>query len=145
MVSIDKNGKFLSRVTVAEHYKLTEINDAFDNVLRIVGLGISFMHCKNVVQTQAPIANGKRWHKQHKQPEIKFRTLNIEPMKTVLRTEGGSETNGIKKALHICRGHFATYTEEKPLFGRLVGQFWKPSHTRGNIKHGAVVKDYSVK
>lgn len=65
-------------------------------------------------------------------------------MKAVLRTEGGIEQNGLKKALHICRGHFATYTDEKPLFGHFTGTVWKPSHVRGNVTEGIVSKDYRV-
>ncbi len=73
-------------------------------------------------------------------------TVGLGPMKEVLRTEGGVETNGLKKALHICRGRFNNYSADRPLFGnpKLVGPFWIPSHVRGSIEAGAVVKDYSV-
>jgi hypothetical protein len=39
-------------------------------------------------------------------------------MRKVLATEGGISQNGLKKARHICRGHFSEYSEEKPLFGK---------------------------
>lgn len=65
-------------------------------------------------------------------------------MREAIRREGDIETNGLKKALHICRGHFANYSPEHPLFGKYVGQFWKPSHVRGSIGSGAVVKDYKI-
>ena len=65
-------------------------------------------------------------------------------MKATLQSEGGASKNGLKKALHICRGHFATYTQDAPLFGNFVGTVWKPQHVRGNAQHGAVVKDYRV-
>src|SRR3990167_3444505 len=54
------------------------------------------------------------------------------------------EVNGLKKALHIVRGHPVTYTKEKPLFGKYSGTFWKPAHARGSIEQGAVLKDYKV-
>ena len=73
-----------------------------------------------------------------------YKTLAIEPMKAVLSSEGGVTTNGLKRALHICRGHFATYTADKPLFGHFVGTVWRPMHTRGNKKHGEVKKDYRI-
>lgn len=113
--------------------------------LSVVGLGISFMHCKNVRQIEEAEDPGERFRHQYKVPKFRYRTLIIDPMKEVLRTEGGIETNGIKKALHICRGHFATYSEDKPLFGKYAGTFFKPDHVRGKIEHGAVVKDYDVK
>jgi hypothetical protein len=107
---------------------------------------LSFLHCKNVSLTPvAPDARLNRERGRHgMKPFVRFHTIDIEPMKKVLRGEGGSETNGLKKALHICRGHFATYTDDKKLFGRVTGTFWKPSHVRGSIKEGVVVSDYRV-
>lgn len=45
----------------------------------------------------------------------------------------------------FCRGHFSTYTEDRPLFGKVSGTFWVPSHVRGSAKQGVVVSDYNVK
>ena len=70
--------------------------------------------------------------------------LEIGAIKDVLRAEGDAAANGLRKALHICRGHFATYTENNPLFGKLKGTFWKPAHVRGSIEDGIVDKDYRV-
>lgn len=113
---------------------------------RMFLMSMSFMNCKNVSQHDATLSHGPpaKWLRRQKQPTIKYRVLNIAPMREVLRTEGDIENNGLQKALHICRGHFATYTADKPLFGNIVGTVWKPAHVRGDIKQGAVVKDYSV-
>lgn len=115
-------------------------------LLHIPLLAMSFASCKNVVRYDTTEQEGPpaKWLKRQKQPKLRYHVLDINPMKEVLRTEGGSEVHGLKKALHICRGHFATYTAEKPLFGNIVGTVWKPAHVRGDIKQGAVVKDYSV-
>lgn len=109
-------------------------------------LTVAFMNCKNVVRHDVTESEGPaaKWIRRMKAPTIRYHVLDINPMKEVLTTEGGLEHNGLKKALHICRGHFATYTEERPLFGRITGTFWKPAHVRGSIEHGAVVKDYRV-
>jgi len=64
-------------------------------------------------------------------------------MRRVLETEGQSQTLGIPRALHICRGHFATYTE-RPLFGKYRGTFWVPMHVRGAVEAGRTTKDYTV-
>ncbi|MDO8607291.1 MAG: hypothetical protein Q7R40_12205 [Phaeospirillum sp.] len=110
-------------------------------------LALSFMHCRNVkVETHEPDAKHARaWVKQHRHPLTRYHTLIIDPMREVLRREGGAERVGLQKALHICRGHFRTYTEEKPMFGRYVGTVWTPSHVRGTTEAGQVVKDYRVK
>lgn len=115
--------------------------------LHIALLGICFMHCKNVARVDATNSVGptSKWLRRQKVPQIKYRVLDINPMREVLRTAGGGDESGLKKALHICRGHFAHYSDDKPLFGKYTGQFWKPAHVRGDLKQGAVVKDYSIK
>jgi len=55
--------------------------------------------------------------------------------------QGGNE---IHRALHICRGHFATYGDDNPLFGKHVGTFWRPMHVRGDKAAGEVRKSYKV-
>lgn len=110
-------------------------------------MAISFMHCKNIkVQPQEPSSKlSKAFQKRHGKPLLRYHTLEIEPMKKVLETEGSIGQNGLKKALHICRGHFAHYTPEKPLFGRVTGTVWKPAHVRGSAAEGIVAKDYKIK
>ena len=111
-------------------------------------LAVAFMNCKNVaLQPHEPDAALNRERKRAGlKPFVRFHTIDIEPMKKVLRTEGDIESNGLKKAMHICRGHFVTYTEERPMFGQAgrVGTFWKDAHVRGSQDHGIVVSDYRV-
>lgn len=118
---------------------------AFYQLFACACLTISFMHCKNVTQNLVvpPDDRKAKAVRRGVPPPVRYHVLDIEPMKTVLRTEGQIEKTGLKKALHICRGHFATY-DEKPLFGKVRGTFWKPSHVRGSLSEGAVVKDYRV-
>lgn len=110
-------------------------------------LAMSFLHCKNVVRRDATESEGPpaKWLRRHKAPAVRYHVLDINPMREVLRTEGGIEHNGLKKALHICRGHFATYTEDKKLFGKHTGTFWVPAHVRGNAECGVVDKDYRMR
>jgi hypothetical protein len=110
-------------------------------------LAISFLHCKNVRVTdqQPDRAASRDYQWRNRRPLVTYKTLEIDPMREVLRREGGSEHHGLQKALHICRGHFATYSPDRPLFGRVSGTFWKPMHVRGSEKAGVVVKDYDVK
>ena len=109
-------------------------------------LTISFMHCKNLQTKEVGPStwDNRLWVKKHKKKLVRYYVLDIEPMGEVLEAEGGVSGVGLPKALHICRGHFATYTEDAPLFGRVIGTFWKPQHIRGKVKHGVVNKDYRV-
>ena len=76
-------------------------------------------------------------------PTVRYHVLEIEPLKRILRTEGKSEETGLKRALHICRGHFKDYREHG-LFGKFKDIYWWDSQVRGNLSEGIVNKDYSV-
>lgn len=117
--------------------------DALDSLL----LAISFMHCKNVAVSPVdpPTKLSRKYERKHGRPLTRYHVLEIEPMKRVLKTEGRSDEVGLKKALHIARGHFRTYSEEKPLFGKFAGTVWVPQHLRGSKDRGQVKKDYAVK
>lgn len=110
-------------------------------------LAIAFMHCKNIMlpTVSPPPKASRKAQKRHGRPLTKYRVLEIVPMREILNWQGGARENGLKKALHICRGHFATYSEDKPLFGKYSGTFWKPQHVRGSKDRGKVIKDYAVK
>jgi hypothetical protein len=51
---------------------------------------------------------------------------------------------GLKRALHICRGHFKDYTK-RGLFGKIHGVFWWSEHLAGALQRGLVKKEYSVR
>jgi hypothetical protein len=112
-------------------------------------LALSFMHCRNVKVRieQAPEKLSKKYQKRTGRPLLKYRVLQIDHMKQVLEREGHASTEGLKKALHICRGHFKHYGRDGKglLFGKHVATVWIPMHTRGAIEEGVVVKDYDVK
>ena len=111
-------------------------------------LAIGFMQCKNVIQTDVTAAEGPppKWCRRQRVPQLSYKMLNIDPGQSrKARAPGvpdGTDRSG--KSLHICRGHFAVYTADNPLFGRYTGTYWRPAHTRGDDKHGVVRKDYSV-
>lgn len=116
------------------------------DVAKPLCLAISFMHCKNVKAREVvpPEPLSKKWEKKHGRPQVTYKVLDIDPMKKTLESEGGASTNGLKKALHICRGHFAHYPDG--LFNRGEPEtVWRPQHVRGSASEGAVVKDYNVK
>lgn len=113
-------------------------------------VAIQFMHCKNI-QAKEHDPNElltrqvkRNMERKSVEPLKKYYTLNIEPLKKVFKSDGNIEQNGLKKALHICRGHFKTY-EEKGLFGKYKGTFWIPQHIKGNSENGEVIKKYNVK
>ena len=108
-----------------------------------VGMALLFLNCKNVVQRDRGRTSVPPKWAGPRCPGVRYKILAIDGRASPKRSEE-SEATGKKMSLHFVRGHFARYTADKPLFGRYVGQFWIPQHTRGDEKVGTVHKDYSV-
>lgn len=108
-------------------------------------LAISFMHCKNVsMKTVYPDAKLKKKRQASGKLTSSYRTIEVGPIKRMIEEAKQPGETGIKMALSRCRGHFKTYTEEKPLLGRAVGTFFWDAHVRGNKGKGEVKSDYKV-
>jgi len=147
---VKDDGSFL-RVKALENWKQGSVYQPPDEWEREVWheeivvsfLAICFAHCKGAqVEEHKPSRQVRRAAERKGEPVYAFHTINIHPATTVLRTEGHVSENGLAKALHICRGHFAHYTAEKPLFGKYTGTFYRPMHLRGSIEKGIIEKDY---
>ena len=124
-----------------------ELLYAFACEWQTANLCLAFMHCKNVelYPNEPPTKLSKKHRRKSGHGLTKYYTLTIEPLKASLRKASGGERISTERALHICRGHFATYSDEKPLFGKYSGTYWKPQHVRGSKESGEVIKDYAVK
>jgi hypothetical protein len=111
-----------------------------------VQLSISFMHCKNVeLRPVTPAAKLSRKHqKKHGHELVRYHVLNVEPIRRVLDSYRKGNREDLRHALHICRGHFKTFTPDAPLLGRGVGTYWWAPHIRGSKETGIVLKDYRV-
>lgn len=122
---------------------------------------LKIMHCKNV-KLESDGSNGgmkERERKKFKQTfgdkcEAKYYELVVDDgngkkikLSSQNTTPPGNGRIGVgygDNALHVVRGNFATYSDDRPLFGRLVGTFFRPSHMRGVKNCGVVKKDYRV-
>jgi hypothetical protein len=160
-IAISEDGRFLDMPSILwqgnphrnreEEYKkkLAELQEKEAPIIIkeiiISLLAICFSHCKNVlIQEHQPSRQVRRAAERKGEPAYSFHTIDIQPATRVLREEGEVTKNGLAKALHICRGHFAHYTTEKPLFGKYTGTFYRPMHVRGSAEQGIVGKDYRV-
>jgi hypothetical protein len=120
----------------------------FRKVAGVALLTITFMHCKSgvrLVDVEPPERLNRARVRRGRPPLARHKTLVIEGLKELLRREGAVGQVGLKRALHLVRGHFATYTAEKPLLGHFVGTVFRAAHTRGRSQYGTVTKDYEVK
>lgn len=106
-------------------------------------MALCFLNCNNVSystiypsrqQLRAAVRRGKR-------PAVKYHTLEIRPMMDRLKYDGDVESNGLARALHICRGHFKDF-RDSGLFGKHRGIYWWNQLVRGNAESGMTIKDY---
>ena len=94
---------------------------------------ICFMNCKNVKVNWLPPPDKayiKSFARKHdgKRPSTHVGTINITPMTRLISAAVYANKDPSKSpreiAASICRGHFKTYTNDHPLFGKIVGTFW---------------------
>jgi hypothetical protein len=113
---------------------------------------LTLMHCKNVnlatVTTPLPLSmkkskRRKQISERKKYPPFERHTIVIRDRKgRVVQT--GQRLEGAAKGLHWVRGHFHTYTPERPLFGnpKLHGRYWVPAHIAGLNPERVIESDY---
>ena len=109
-------------------------------------LSISFMHCKNV-EFHSVVPPKKLSHKHrrvHGHELIRYHVLDVQPIRRILDKYRKNNQDDLRRALHICRGHFKTFTPDAPLLGRHVGTYWWEPQVRGSQERGTVLKDYRV-
>lgn len=118
--------------------------------LTVCLFALSFLHCKNVPVEAPPDdrspAERRRWERAGVDPPA-YHVLAIGAAgRAIAAAEPGAPRSAgdLKRRLHVCRGHFATYGPDRPLFGRHAGTFWRPAHARGDRAVGASVKGYRV-
>ncbi len=102
---------------------------------------LSLLHCKNIkpVDQRANRAQRRRATKANLGPVAKI--LTVQPIGRKAQRPNTGKSERLTR-LHLVRGHFATYSEAAPLFGKLVGTFWVSSHVRGDERIGSVRKAY---
>jgi hypothetical protein len=109
----------------------------------VVLMVLMLVNCKNVVQRDEGMSSPPpKWLAQGC-PRVRYKVLVVGGVGSATKSVT-EEPSGRHLSLHIVRGHFATYTPGKPLFGKFVGQFWIPQHARGDESVGTVHKSYKV-
>ncbi len=138
----------ISDVAFLATHSALGIND-FMNYIPFCLQAIALMHCRNVTtEIEHPRDSRQQrrhYERHHGAPMTDYHVLKIKPMRARSAGESGSsrEAEGITRQ-HIARGHFKTYTDAAPLFGKWTGVYWWESQLRGNPERGAADKDYEV-
>jgi hypothetical protein len=117
---------------------------AISNTIALFLQTLKILSCKNIttIDNPPPEKLNKKRTKKGKCPLFTYKTLVIKPTG---KKQTSQEAQGLwENRVHLCRGHFKTYTEENPLFGKFTGRYWWQPSVRGNKKKGVVMKDYKV-
>ena len=106
----------------------------------------AMLHCKNVHLSEPIEADEKlnrKRIKRGKRPKVVYRDLLIDG-KPIMHCGGTHDPHEGGMREHIVRGHFKTFTKDKPLFGTQVGTWFWHSQMRGSKDVGQVKKQYVV-
>lgn len=115
------------------------IDQWLDTALMVV----SMINCSNVgLDDEVPAypRPARRRLARKDKPLVTFKRLHIKPHKSHVAS-GEHGEGGV--AVHIVRGHFKTYTPERPLLGKHTGTYWWQPMLRGTEQR-FVLKDYEV-
>lgn len=95
-----------------EQHLLTRI----DSLLLPALFALSLMHCRNVTvrSVEPPPALAKKASRHHGRRLTRYHVLDIAPLREILDGKGEAKRHGLRHALHLCRGHFETFTPEAP-------------------------------
>lgn len=111
---------------------------------------IDILNCHNVVTKDVvpPEKLNRKRIRNGKLPLYSYKILEVVKGKPKTKNAGSvswdyKSSEAVR--FHLCRGHFKTFTEERPLFGKYSGTFWWNPQSRGDRSKGVVEKEYSVK
>ena len=115
---------------------------AYISLLHPAFLAIGLMNCSNV-KTEAESFKSRSSNRLARKaiPKLDYHTIVLPGSRS--GGSGTSERQGVMPQ-HKVRGHFKTFTVERPLMGRHVGTYWWGWNVRGNKKNGITVTDYKV-
>lgn len=111
---------------------------------------LSLLNCRNVKLVEEAATPYSRQQRRTMNREgytpRPFYWLTVEGLQRQAdKDASASGHTGIHKRLHQVRSHWATYTADAPLFGRVVGTFFRPTHVRGTAALGELTKGYQPK
>lgn len=103
-----------------------------------------FINCKNIGLELEPERHTTKAKRRKYGDPVRYYHIKL-PLAPGRRSDGRRNVDdGGAVPIHIVRGHFKTYTDENPLFGKVTGTWWWGHHARGDEKNGVSIHDYEV-
>lgn len=151
---VDQQGTYRHATLTAHQPKdlpakpLRMMTEEANSCLFTVALALNLINCKNVTTAKAgniAVRRSGREKRQGAQP-MAFHTIVLPGMTVergrVSRRQAAANEEVLRQ--HMVRGHFKTFTNERPLLGRHTGTYWWNPAVRGNAKRGKVIQDYEI-
>ena len=142
-IELVRNPRLLKKAVEDEDFASLEAYEIRHSASMVL-FSLALLNTKNIemFDSVGDIKPKKKRRRRRKSKGEQFYTLRVRPSKS--RSKGDSQPTGANNSFHLARGHFKTYTEENPLFGRHTGTYWWDAHTRGSKAKGTITKDYEV-
>lgn len=105
---------------------------------------LDLLHTKNVTleKKHRVMPKSKKVRRRYgKLPDFDHHTIVIRDQRGNVVDHQEMEA-AIARGMHRVRGHFSTYTPDKPLFGKVSGRFWIPAHIRRLMSDRLITSDY---
>jgi hypothetical protein len=114
--------------------------------LSIAYLALGWMNSRNVelVDQREPLSRRRKRQRTSDLPSLEYKKIIIDG-KSRRSLKSNQEAERRHQRLHVVRGHFKTYTADRPLMGKFVGQYWWHQQTRGETDLGVIHHEYEVK
>lgn len=127
--------------------KIEEMAAGFNRELAALNCFLRIINCKNVGTEDVEPATkiNKSRAKKKKPPLVSYKILTVNVPSRRTSDGNASSSHGQTQRVHLRRGHYKTFSEEKPLFGKYTGTYWWQPSVRGSKKNGLVTKEYSLK
>lgn len=104
---------------------------------------IGAMHRRCAVDRVEPTRQDRRRAARKERLQLhSYYVLRVKPTAPGESFRAVGAPQKVEPRAHLVRGHFRYYTEERPLFGRVVGAVFVPEHERGAGTYGTIRKDY---
>lgn len=140
----DSFKEMYARELVSRKPTAEEIDYDTSGDLSILEVALLLLDCKNIRLVKKNKQENPMDHKRKGKKGFSYYVLGVDVANRASSGRGREKTAEIMNRLHMCRGHFKTFTKEKPLFGTITGRFWWHPHMRGSLEQGEIVKDYKV-
>lgn len=147
---LDKNGHTLFAINKTKFSSPQMGADTVFEFARIGLLSFSMASCRNIrivdVPQEKPVGNREK----RRSSVCAARIVELCVTKPVVKKNGALEQPGQLDlttheplSRHMIRGHFKTYTPEKPLFGDRIGTYWWSQQWRGDDSAGVIEHVYT--